>query len=231
MGKYGNLYVPALFKKVRLTESGFVFRTTDYEGNIKFENGKFNFYVEDVLIATVTTDGITLGGIPSQAGHAGEYLTTDGTDMSWSAISSTGSGDVTGPTSSTDNAIVRFHSTTGKVIQNSSATIDDSGNFTGGTVNGVTVQTHASRHNEGGSDPLTITNLTGIRVGVSVTIIAGETTVTFSSPLSDNTYALTLRCYTASGNNVDYQITTRTGNGFSITVPVTASVDYIAINN
>ena len=42
----------------------------------------------------------------------------------------TGSGDVTGPTSATDNAIARFDTTTGKLIQNSSATIDDDGNVT-----------------------------------------------------------------------------------------------------
>lgn len=39
-----------------------------------------------------------------------------------------GSGDVQGPASSTDNAIARFDLATGKVIQNSSATLDDSGN-------------------------------------------------------------------------------------------------------
>lgn len=38
-----------------------------------------------------------------------------------------GSGDVTGPASSTDNAITRFDGTGGKTIQNSSATIDDNG--------------------------------------------------------------------------------------------------------
>jgi hypothetical protein len=37
------------------------------------------------------------------------------------------SGDVSGPASSTDNAIARFDSTTGKIIQNSSATISDIG--------------------------------------------------------------------------------------------------------
>jgi len=40
-----------------------------------------------------------------------------------------GAGDVTGAASSTDNAIVRFDGTTGKVIQNSTVTIDDNGNF------------------------------------------------------------------------------------------------------
>lgn len=43
---------------------------------------------------------------------------------------------VTGPSSSTDNAIARFDSTTGKLIQNSGVTIDDSDNLSG--VNNVT---------------------------------------------------------------------------------------------
>jgi len=38
-------------------------------------------------------------------------------------------GNVTGPASSTDNAIARFDGTTGKIIQNSSVTIDDNGNI------------------------------------------------------------------------------------------------------
>lgn len=40
-----------------------------------------------------------------------------------------GSGDVTGPGSATDNAITRFDGVTGKVLQDSAATIDDSGNI------------------------------------------------------------------------------------------------------
>lgn len=44
-----------------------------------------------------------------------------------------GAGDVQGPASSTDNAIARFDLSTGKIIQNSSATIDDSGNLSATT--------------------------------------------------------------------------------------------------
>ena len=42
-----------------------------------------------------------------------------------------GSGDVVGPASATDNAIVRFDSTTGKLIQNSGITINDSDSISG----------------------------------------------------------------------------------------------------
>ncbi len=41
-----------------------------------------------------------------------------------------GGGDVVGPASSTDNAIARFDGTTGKVLQDSGATIDNAGNLT-----------------------------------------------------------------------------------------------------
>lgn len=42
-----------------------------------------------------------------------------------------GSGDVVGPASSTDNAIVRFDSTSGKLIKNSGVTVDASNNMAG----------------------------------------------------------------------------------------------------
>jgi hypothetical protein len=58
----------------------------------------------------------------------------------------TGSGTVVGPASSTDNALVRFDTTTGELVQNSTATLSDSGNLstasvtlTSSTPNGVLV--------------------------------------------------------------------------------------------
>lgn len=63
-----------------------------------------------------------------------------------------GAGDVQGPASATDNAVARFDGATGKIIQNSSATIDDSGNITspstiatGTSANKVPVGTTAQR--------------------------------------------------------------------------------------
>lgn len=53
-----------------------------------------------------------------------------------------GTGDVIGPGSATDNAIARFDGTTGKLIQNSAITIDDSGNLsTSGTLTAATDET------------------------------------------------------------------------------------------
>jgi len=54
------------------------------------------------------------------------------------ASASGSSGDVVGPASSTDEGIVRFDGTTGKLVQNSSVTIDDSNNISSaGTVTGA----------------------------------------------------------------------------------------------
>ena len=49
------------------------------------------------------------------------------------------SGDVTGPSSAADNAIARFDGTTGKAIQDSTVTLDDTGNL--GGVNSVGLDT------------------------------------------------------------------------------------------
>lgn len=46
-------------------------------------------------------------------------------------------GDVSGPGSSTDNAIARFDSTTGKLLQNSSVTVEDSGNVVASISSGI----------------------------------------------------------------------------------------------
>ena len=59
-----------------------------------------------------------------------------------------GTGDVVGPASSTDNAITRFDGLTGKMIQNSLDTIDDSGNISlpgGATVDGRDVSVDGAK--------------------------------------------------------------------------------------
>lgn len=58
--------------------------------------------------------------------NASGFLKNNGSGtLTWD--SPTGSGDVVGPASGTDNALARFDSTTGKLIQNSVATLSDTG--------------------------------------------------------------------------------------------------------
>lgn len=66
--------------------------------------------------------------------RAGQWidLVYDGTNMQLQSTlgnATSGTGDVVGPSSATDNAIVRFDTTTGKLVQDSAVTIDDSGNI------------------------------------------------------------------------------------------------------
>jgi len=48
-----------------------------------------------------------------------------------------GSGDVSGPGSATDNALARYDGTTGKTLQNSGVTVDDSGNIAANNLSGT----------------------------------------------------------------------------------------------
>jgi hypothetical protein len=72
----------------------------------------------------IDLDNLSATGTPS----ASTFLRGDNT---WATP--TGTGDVVGPASATDNAVARFDTTTGKLIQNSVVSIDDAGVVTGVT--------------------------------------------------------------------------------------------------
>jgi len=83
------------------------------------------------VVAETTADTLTL-----VAGSNITLTTNAATDTITIAATGGGggSGDVTGPASSTDNAIARFDGTTGKAIQNSSATLSDAGGIAADTL-------------------------------------------------------------------------------------------------
>lgn len=80
-----------------------------------------------------TTSDLELGEIAVNTYDGKMYIKKDDGTPSIVQIGAGGggSGDVVGPGSSTDNAIARFDSTTGKLIQNSVGILDDSGNLSG----------------------------------------------------------------------------------------------------
>lgn len=104
-------------------------------------------------------------------------------------ITATGSasGNVTGPTSSTDNAIVRFDNTTGQVIQNSGVIISDTNVISGGTWQGTPVAVAY-----GGTGTATPSLVAGTNVTISgtwpnqtinSTASGGVTSVTGTAPV------------------------------------------------
>lgn len=131
-----------------------------------------------------------------------------GTTVAITYVGGAGSGDVVGPGSATDNAVTRFDGTTGKLIQNSAVTIDDSGNIsTSGTVDGRDVSTDG-------------TKLDGISSGadVSTAVINAFKTISVSgqSDVVADSYQDTLTL--AAGSNVT--ITTNAGTD-TITIAAT----------
>lgn len=88
------------------------------------------------------TDSRLLGRSAGSAGAPMEI--TVGAGLSLAAGSLTATGDVAGPASSTDNAVVRFNGATGKSIQNSGAILDDSNNLSTASLLGTGGSTPSS---------------------------------------------------------------------------------------
>jgi hypothetical protein len=112
---------------------------------------------------TLSTGSYSLT-LPVDDGTSNQVLTTNGSGvLSWTS----GSGDVIGPGVATDNAIARFDSTTGKLIQNSGITIDDSDNISLGSEGITTIiktPNATTSDTQGGS--ISIQSGTGLGTGV-----------------------------------------------------------------
>ena len=101
--------------------------TTHVNGVLPIANGGTNATATPIAGAVAYGTGTAYAF--TAAGSAGQVLTSAGAGVPiWTTNAG---GDVTGPASSTDNAIARFDGTTGKLIQNSVTTIDDTGNASG----------------------------------------------------------------------------------------------------
>src|SRR5690348_14687136 len=88
--------------------------------------------------ASGTTNFIDLADAPtSYSGSAGLFVRVKASEDGLEFATEAGLGDVTGAASSTDNAIARFDGLTGKVIQNSGASIDDLGNISANNLSGI----------------------------------------------------------------------------------------------
>jgi hypothetical protein len=77
------------------------------------------------IVADSSADTLTIA-----AGDGITLTTNAGTDTLTISSNASGSGDVVGPASATDDALARFNGTTGKLIQSSTATLTDAGLLT-----------------------------------------------------------------------------------------------------
>lgn len=115
--------------------------------------------------------------LPAADGLSGQFLSTDGSGvLSWGTPA--GAGDVVGPSSATDNAVARFDTTTGKLIQNSVVTVGDTGAVAGvssltmnGALSGVTTLSMGG----------TLTGVTSLTMGGA---LSGVTTMSMSGDLT-----------------------------------------------
>ena len=122
----------------------------------------------------------------------------------FSVSSGSGSGDVVGPASSTDNALARFDSTTGKLLQNSAATLDDSGVL---TLSGSMTRSPAS---------ITLTANAG-----TLDVTKGYSTVTITANST-----LTPSAAGSNGQTVSVKVTNGGASSFTVTID-NAGTDYV----
>lgn len=171
-------------------------------------------------------------------------------DMRWPVMepgTGSGSGDVTGPGSATDNAIARFDGTTGKAIQNSATTIDDNGALTNAgpvMVDGdtdavqLTVQAHTSQsanlqvwEDSSGVDLMTVANTGDVVPGTDVVRTLGIASKRFLYAYAKNVYSDALGTWvkntsgnTANVNHVGY-ITYTAASGAEYKTTTTANLN------
>lgn len=144
-GWNGSTEVPtknAVYDKVETKQDTLVSWT-----NIKTINSNSILGSGDLTITAsanipVKDEGTTITSAVSSFNFVGSGVTATNVwnDVTVTISSGGGSGDVVWPASATDNAIARFDTTTGKLIQNSAATIaDTTWDITAGKYNTVTI--------------------------------------------------------------------------------------------
>lgn len=154
-------------------------------------DGSIQVNADDIQVGVLATDAQhgTRGGGSTHAlavasGAAGFLSGADKAKLDGIASGS----DVTGPASSSDEAVARFDSTSGKLLQNSLVTVDDSGNIaTPGTVDGRDVSVDGAK-----LDTVTVANIPSsgekaALVGTSGTPGSGNKFVTDADVRNSNT--------------------------------------------
>ena len=184
-----------------------------------------------------TTADLALGELAINTYDGKIYLKLDDGTESIVLINPTGvgTGDVTGPVGATDNAITRFDGTTGLIIKNSTATLDDAGviSISGANVSGLTassaVATDASDNlisvaNSGTGDNVLATSPTLVTPALGTpTALVGTNITGYASGLSigGNSETVTTNAnltgaITSVGNATSIASQTGTGSTFVV---------------
>jgi hypothetical protein len=168
--------------------------------------------------SAIAAGTVATARLGSGTANSTTYLRGDG---SWTVPP--GGGDFVGPASSTDNAIVRFDSTTGKLGQNSGVTIDDSNNIStpgglttgaGGTVAGTLVLVEGTAPGAAAAD--TIQEYAPANVTTPYSVVkpaapaSGVLTWTNSAGVVTQSIAPISDCDAATTQKVLYDVTTNT---------------------
>jgi len=179
---------------------------TPSNGNQVFVVDSFNTWGTNNL--TIGRNGSTIEGVAQDlvcdiTGVSVQCVYNGTTWDIYAQVGGAGGSVVTGPASSTDNAIARFDSTTGKIIQNSVVTIAD----TTGDVAGIGTLSLATTMGVGGATPSTS--------GSGITFPATQSASTNANTLDDyeegtwtpavgtgTTYTIQSGKYTKIGNQV-----------------------------
>ena len=139
---------------------------------------EFNGTALSTFANPMTTNGDLItraAGVPARLaiGIDGQVLLVSSGAPAWGNVA--GTGDVVGPASSTDNALARFDSTTGKIIQNSAVTVDDAGIMAGSgkTVfaNSVATEMTRSTGTSVGANGVAISNSSGSFTSTSTSYV------------------------------------------------------------
>lgn len=146
--------------------NGKVLAYNSTSGNLEYESGAGGTTDADAVHVNVAAEisGITEKVTPASADLLIIEDSADSNNKKKVQIgnlpsSGGGSGDVVGPASATDNALARFDTTTGKLIQNSKITADDNGYMTlgDGSSNSIGITLNGTGAGAG-IDPVITTN-------------------------------------------------------------------------
>ena len=183
-------------------------RTTVLSSSAGGAKVSFPAGTKDIFLTYPAEVAVLSSNNPSTAGYV---LTSNGAGVAPSWQINAG-GDVYGPASATDNAIARFDSTTGKLIQNSTVTVSDAGDLSGATFNlasntlaATSAQLAAAVTDETGSGALvfatsptlvtpnlgtpsaaTLTNATGLPVSTGISGLGAGVATFLATPSSAN---------------------------------------------